>query len=337
MKPAIELSDLTLRMGGRTVLEGLCGSFESRALGLLGPNGAGKSTLINTLLGFHTPTSGAARVFGVDPCRHPDRARRLLGHMPESDAFIAQMSGVHFVRYMAELSGLPAREALERAHEVLFYVGLGEARYRRLGTYSIGMKQLIKLAQAIVHGPRLLFLDEPTNGLDPSARRRMIRLIGEIKERGETTLVISSHLLPDVERCCDEVVILHRGRMRSRAKLGEHCDPSRRLLELELSHDAEGYARELIALGCDCAAFVSPSGTTRLRVVQGEALEVRTLYRVAEKHGVLIRSLTRSCNSLEELFLEAVREPEESLECDGIELASVPERFSGAQGSDVAL
>ena len=130
--------------------------------------------------------------------------------MPERDSFIAKMSAVHFVRLMGELSGLPPEAALERAHEALFYVGLGEARYRRLETYSLGMKQLAKLAQAIVHGPKLIFLDEPTNGLDPPARLRMIKLIREIRDSGQANIVLSSHLLLDVEECCDEILILAR-------------------------------------------------------------------------------------------------------------------------------
>ncbi|MGH7419293.1 MAG: ABC transporter ATP-binding protein, partial [Candidatus Rokuibacteriota bacterium] len=207
MAPVIELHDLVVRLGGRTVLDGLNGALAGRAIGLLGPNGAGKSTLINTLLGFHEPASGAARIFGTD-VRQARSLRRQVGYMPENDAFIAHMSGVRFVRCMSELAGLPPEQALERAHEAFFYVGLGEARYRKLGTYSLGMKQLAKLAQAIAHGPKLLFLDEPTNGLDPPARRRMIRLIREIRDAGEMQILLSSHLLRDVEECCDEVIIL---------------------------------------------------------------------------------------------------------------------------------
>ncbi|MBC7925041.1 MAG: ABC transporter ATP-binding protein, partial [Bryobacteraceae bacterium] len=195
MAPVIELDNLQVRLGTRMILQGLTGSLKGRAIGLLGPNGAGKSTLINTLLGFHPPSAGTARIFGQDIRHHGRQLRRVIGYMPESDSFIAGMSAVRFVRMMAELSGLPPGEALERAHEAFYYVGLGEARYRDLGTYSLGMKQLAKLAQAIAHGPKLLFLDEPTNGLDPAARVRMIRLIREIRDNGHVHLMISSHLL----------------------------------------------------------------------------------------------------------------------------------------------
>src|SRR5882757_4269891 len=186
----IELDGLEVRLGGRTVLNGLTGELRGSAIGLLGPNGAGKSTLINTLLGFHEPARGTARVFGLDTRRERARIRQGIGYMPENDSFIGNMSGVRFVRYMAELAGLPRGEALERAHEALFYVGLGEVRYRKVSTYSLGMKQLIKLA-------------EPTNGLDPMARQRMIQVIKDIRKEGSIRLLISSHLLRDIDDTCD--------------------------------------------------------------------------------------------------------------------------------------
>ena len=169
--PVIELEGLEVRFGPRAVLQGLTGTLGGRCIGLLGPNGAGKTTLLHTLLGFHRPAAGTARLLGHDIRTEIGAVRALLGYMPENDAFIAGMPAVRFVRLMAELSGFPAREALERAHEALFYVGLGEARYRSMGTYSLGMKQLAKLAQALVHGPRLLLLDEPTNGARSAGAR----------------------------------------------------------------------------------------------------------------------------------------------------------------------
>src|SRR5215475_2092489 len=190
MKPIIELDNLRIYFGKRRILHDIKGALRGRCVGLLGPNGAGKTTLIHTLLGFHKPASGTARVLGRDIRTEIKEIRAYIGYMPERDAFIANQTCVHFVRLMAELSGLPSEAALERAHEALFYVGLGEARYRKLGTYSLGMKQLAKLAQAIVHGPKLIFLDEPTNGLDPPARLRMIRLIKEIRDSGHANIVL---------------------------------------------------------------------------------------------------------------------------------------------------
>src|SRR5437899_8678836 len=150
----ISLDNLSVNFGRRPILKNLHGQLRGRAIGLLGPNGAGKTTLIHTLLGFHPPSSGSARIFGQDITTDAKEIKSLVGYMPERDSYLAKMSCVHFVRLMAELSGLPSEAALERAHEALFYVGLGEARYRKLETYSLGMKQLAKLAQAIVHGPK---------------------------------------------------------------------------------------------------------------------------------------------------------------------------------------
>src|SRR5437870_9592258 len=168
--PVIDLDALAVKFGGRPILQDLRGDLRGRAIGLLGPNGAGKTTLIHTLLGFHPPSSGTARIFDRDIRGEANQIKSLIGYMPERDSFISKMSCVHFVRFMAELSGLPPGAALERAHEALFFVGLGEARYRNLETFSLGMKQLAKLAQAIVHGPKLIFLDEPNNGLDATVR-----------------------------------------------------------------------------------------------------------------------------------------------------------------------
>jgi len=189
----IALENLTVKYH-KPVLDNISAKVSGRCIGLLGPNGAGKTTLLNTLLGFNRPSSGSAKIFGYDVVKEKNKVHSLVGYMPERDAFIAGMSGVRFVRLMAELSGLNKRDALERAHEVFFYVGLGEARYRKTESYSLGMKQLAKLAQAIVHGPRLLFLDEPTNGLDPPARARMLNLIREVRDSGDTHIVMASHL-----------------------------------------------------------------------------------------------------------------------------------------------
>src|SRR5215813_7275807 len=221
MNPIIELDQLRIEFGKRRILHDIKGSLRGRCIGLLGPNGAGKTTLIHTLLGFHKPASGTARIFGRDLRTDIKEIRTHVGYMPERDAFISNQTCVHFVRLMAELSGLPSEAALERAHEALFYVGLGEARYRKLGTYSLGMRQLAKLAVAIVHGPRLVILDEPTNGLDPPGRLRMLRLVQDIRDTGEIRLIISSHLLRDIEECCDEVLILKDGAIATYCNLDE--------------------------------------------------------------------------------------------------------------------
>ena len=303
MPPVIELDGLEIRFGSRTILKQLKATLTGRSIGLLGPNGAGKSTLINALLGFHKPTSGTARIFGHDIRTHAREVRSLIGYMPENDAFISGMSGVRFVRLMAELSGLPKEHALERAHEAFFYVGLGEVRYRALGTYSLGMKQAAKLAQAIAHGPKLLFLDEPTNGLDPPARLRMIQLIQEIRDRGDLHLILSSHLLRDVEECCDEVLILKDGNIAAFCNLEEERRANRRFLELETRGEVNGnFIAAMEHLGCETAT----GAQGRLKLVLPDGLEVRQLYQVAAEQNVQIRRLNHKRDSLEDIFLKAM-------------------------------
>jgi ABC-2 type transport system ATP-binding protein len=305
-KPVIELQGLAVQFGGRPILKGLDATLTGRAIGLLGPNGAGKTTLLHTLLGFHPPSAGTARIFGRDIRSEAREIRALMGYMPENDSFIAGLSGVRFVRMMAELSGLPPKQALERAHEALFYVGLGEARYRPVGTYSLGMKQLAKLAQALAHGPRVLFLDEPTNGLDPPARERMLELIRDIRDTGEVHVVLSSHLLRDVEECCEEVLVLKDGRVAVYADLALERRANRRFLEVETQAatpgDDGGFAEAVERLGCELAL----SGRQRLKLVLPEGVEVRDLYRVAAERQVQIRRLDFKRDSLEDIFLKAM-------------------------------
>lgn len=327
MTPVIELENLSVRLGKRDILQSLTGSLKARTIGLLGPNGAGKSTLINTLLGFYPPATGTARVFGCDIRQDARRIRSMIGYMPENDSFLGHLSAVSFVRYMAELSGLPGEAALERAHEALFYVGLGEARYRKVSTYSLGMKQLVKLAQAIVHGPKLVILDEPTNGLDPPARQRMLRLIKEMKQSGDVHLILCSHLLRDVEETCEEVIILKKGRLVHSSNLEEERRLNRRFLELEVytsaagvlvsSNGASAHAATMVSeqpqaafvrgaegLGCECADL----GNGRIKMILGEGVEIRDIYRLAEEHTLQLRRLSHRRDSLEDIFLKAMRE-----------------------------
>ncbi len=298
----IELDDLEVRLGGRVVLDGLRGSLQGRAIGLLGPNGSGKSTLINTLLGFHPVSRGTARVFGHDIRRHSKQIRTLVGYMPENDAFISDMTGIRFVRYMAELAGVPPEQALERAHEAFFYVGLGEVRYRKLGTYSLGMKQMAKLAQAIAHGPKFLILDEPTNGLDPLARQRMIQLVREVRDAGEMTLLVSSHLLRDVEETCDEVLILKNGRVAGICNLAEERRSNRKFLEMETVGPLDDFVAAMREMGCECATY----GHGRVKVVMPENVEIRDMYALATRRAVQIRRMNHRRDSLEDIFLNAM-------------------------------
>jgi ABC-2 type transport system ATP-binding protein len=299
--PLVELQGLSVQFGSREILCSLKASLRGRAIGLLGPNGAGKSTLINTLLGFYQPSAGSARVFGHDIRTATGKIRGLVGYMPENDAFISKMTAVSFVQMMGELSGLPPAVALERAHEALFYVGLAEARYRQVGTYSLGMKQLAKLAQAIVHGPRFLILDEPTNGLDPSARQRMIRMVREIRDGQELRILLCSHLLRDVEDTCDEVLILKQGRIAHYSNLNEERRANQRFLELE-TYGANGdFTKAIERLGCECAITGN-----RMKMILADGIETRDVYRVAAEHDVRIRRLNFRRDTLEDIFLKAM-------------------------------
>jgi ABC-2 type transport system ATP-binding protein len=302
MKSVIELEQLSVTFGNRPILKSLNGALNGRAIGLLGPNGAGKTSLIHTLLGFHPPTSGTARIFGQDITKEAKQVRTTVGYMPESDSFIAKMSCVHFVRLMAELSGIPSKHALERAHEALFFVGLGEARYRPVDSYSLGMKQLAKLAQAIVHGPKLIILDEPTNGLDPPTRSRMISLIRQIRDGGRARILLSSHLLRDVEECCDEILVLKDGHIAANCNLEEERRANRKFIELETRGERKAFVEAIGGLGCEYAL----SGERRIKLIMNETIEISDLYRLAHEHSVQIRRLNFKRDSLEDIFLKAM-------------------------------
>ncbi|MBS1789596.1 MAG: ABC transporter ATP-binding protein [Acidobacteria bacterium] len=304
MTPVIELDNLRITFGKREILHNIKGELHGRCIGLLGPNGAGKTTLIHSLLGFHAPSAGTARIFGKDIRTEAKDIRTVIGYMPERDSFIANLTCVHFVRLMAELSGLPSEAALERAHEALFYVGLGEARYRQLGTYSLGMKQLAKLAQAIVHGPQLIFLDEPTNGLDPPARNRMLELIREVRDSGKASIVLSSHLLHDVEECCDEILILKDGHIAANCNLEEERRANKQFVELETRNGTQAFVDAVGRLGCEYAE----AGFQRLKLVMTNGMEVRDLYKIAAEQNVQIRRLNYKRDSLEDIFMKAMEQ-----------------------------
>ena len=306
MTPVIDLQNLRVKLGRREILQGIScrlgASGAGKAIGLLGPNGAGKSTLILTLLGFHKPSAGSAHILGLDCHTQSRDVKARVGYMPENEAFIADMTAVRFLRIMGELSGLPSRVALEKAHEVLFHVGLGEARYRQLGEYSLGMKQMAKLAQAILHGPELVILDEPTNGLDPAARARMLQLVREMKEQHGMSVVLCSHLLRDVEEVCDETVILKDGRIVHHANLEEERRANRRFVELEVAGDDTGFAAALREQGAEGIT----EGSGRWRIVLPPGVELDVLWRLVAREKLEVHRLTHRRDSLEEIFLKAV-------------------------------
>ena len=311
--PVAELNSVTVRYGRNEALRQVSIAFPGGAVGLLGPNGAGKSTLIKALLGLIAPDEGAMTVVGRDVRTAPLAIRARIGYMPESDAHIPGMNAVTFVAYCGELAGLPRADAMQRAHEVLYYVGLGEARYRNLETYSTGMKQRIKLAQAIVHDPDLLFLDEPTNGMDPKGRDEMLVLIRDLAHNKRVNLILSSHLLPDVEFTCDHVVVVDKGAVATAGPIAALKGTHGRVYELRVKGDQAGFIDVLKGEGLDChdtdedviRVFVPAAG-------QGEPSDVDPgaglLFRLAARERVQVRHLRPSVPTLEDVFARAVGE-----------------------------
>src|SRR6185503_4252996 len=252
MDAVVNLDGVTVIYGKNQALKNVTATFARGAVGLLGPNGAGKSTMLKALLGFVKPDKGTMSVLGLNVATSPLQIRTRVGYMPENDAHIPGMNAVSFVAYCGELSGLPRADAMQRAHEVLYYVGLGEARYRNIDTYSTGMKQRIKLAQALVHDPDLLFLDEPTNGMDPKGREEMLELIRDIAHNKGLSLILSSHLLPDVEYTCDYVVVMDKGAVATEGPIAGLKEHSGRVFELRVKGDTAAFVQVLRTAGLEC-------------------------------------------------------------------------------------
>ena len=305
MDAVVQLEGVTVIYGRNQALKNVTAKFARGAVGLLGPNGAGKSTMLKSLLGFVKPDQGRMTVLEMDVAQAPLAIRARIGYMPESDAHIPGMNAVTFVAYCGQLAGLPAVDAMQRAHEVLYYVGLGEARYRNVETYSTGMKQRIKLAQALVHDPDLLFLDEPTNGMDPKGRDEMLELVRDLGHNKGVSLILSSHLLPDVEYTCDHVVVMDKGQVATQGPIQELKGPAGRIYELRIKGDVPGFLEALARRGMD------PHGTDEdvMRVfVPSEAGDQRAIFRAAADFGVQVRHLRPSMPTLEDVFAKAVGE-----------------------------
>jgi len=298
--PVISLDGLTKSWGALRALDGLTTEFPGGAMGLLGPNGAGKTTLLKTLLGLTRSDSGRAEVLGLESSRHPIALRRRVGYMPETDAYIPGLSGVRFVAYAGELCGLPRRNALTRAHEVLHYVGLDEARYRKVEEYSQGMRQRARLAQALVADPELLFLDEPTSGMDPAGRREMLALVTDLAANHGKHLVLSTHLLPDVEEVCSFAVVLRRGGIAASGPLSELTGLVAGSFEARLVGDREGVIARLADVGL--AAEATDGDRIRIRGAETP----RPLFEAALACGAQVRELRPSAESLEDAFLRAL-------------------------------
>jgi len=298
----VELKDIRYSYGRVQALDGVTLNMSEGAVGLLGPNGAGKSTLLRILLGFLAPQAGEGRVLGYDIRHEQPEIRRRVGYMPEDDCLIPGMDAVTFTAYCGELSGMPRQEAIKRAHDVLFYVGLGESRYRSLETYSAGMKQRLRLAQAIVHDPKLLFLDEPTSNLDPQGRKEILELIKDISSRKDIQVLISSHILPDIESVCSDVIILNKGLLAAEGRISDLKQLSFQLYEVKIKGDGEGFIGKLKEMGCR----VDETEDRLLKIYMPAERKILDLFRAAEDEHVQLRHVVRSQTSLEDLFAKAV-------------------------------
>ncbi len=307
MHNLIQLESITRTFGAFTALHDITLALPPGRVGLLGPNGAGKSTLLKILMGLIPPSSGSGRVLeeslgGDRDSQGNWRLRRLIGFMPETDALVPGLSGIEYVALAGELYGMPRREAQRRAHEVLSYLELEEARYRRVEEYSMGMKQRVKLAQALVHDPPVLLLDEPTSGLDPAGRDAMLRLVRTLGTDHGKSVLLSTHLLADVEAVCERVVILAGGRICHQGLVRDLCERRQDRFRLRVQGDTAGFREGLLANGV--ALLADEDGDWRVAVPSGWAN--LSFFQLATTNRVVIRSLVRDDETLEELFLRTV-------------------------------
>ncbi|MEM9380893.1 MAG: ABC transporter ATP-binding protein [Planctomycetota bacterium] len=304
----VRLRGLVKHFGDVHALRGVDMDLPPGPVGLLGPNGAGKTTLIGLLLGLLEPTSGEASVAGLSPTTRAARVeiRKRVGYMPESDCLLPGMSGVELVATLGKLTGLSREDAMTRAHEVLDYVELEEARYRPLDGYSTGMKQRLKLAQALVHDPDLLLLDEPTNGLDPAGRRHMLSLVEDLGRRQGKNVLLCSHLLPDVERTCDHVVVIVKGRAVLQGSIAELTAADAKRVRVEVENDAPTFLDALAAAGMETSVTKEDGLVVTLPQGVDDADE---LCAVAAREGVVLGALEPVSATLEDVFLQAVHAP----------------------------
>jgi ABC-2 type transport system ATP-binding protein len=308
MEYLIDLEKVTRVFGSYQALCDVTLKLKPGRIGLLGPNGAGKSTLLKILMGLLPPSSGWGRVLDqtITPGGRKEadyELRRLIGFMPEADALVPGLSGVEYVALAGELYGLPRKQAQRRAHEVLTYLELEDARYRRLDEYSTGMKQRIKLAQAIVHDPPVLMLDEPTSGLDPAGRDAMLRLLLELGREFGKSMILSTHLLADVETVCEQVVILMNGQVRGQGRVAELCARRQDRYRLQVHGNGDAFLDELRREGVD---ILPNNGRGELRVSVPPGWNTRTFFLTAERMGAILRAVVRDDETLEELFLRTV-------------------------------
>jgi ABC-2 type transport system ATP-binding protein len=304
----LEFADVHKRYGQHHALQGLTLSVPRGAVGLLGPNGAGKSTLMKVLLGL-LPFEGAASVLGHDVRAQPTKIRSLVGYMPERDSHLIGMTAVEQCAYAGELSGLPRTDAMQRAHMVLEFIGLGDKRYQRIDGYSTGQKQRVKLAAALVHDPKLLLLDEPTNGLDPQGRDEMLALVQSLPARTGCSIVLSSHLLHDVERVCERAILLNEGRIVYSGSIAAlRADGQKNIYELRVKDGDERLEAALTKRGL----AVEREGTLLLVNMGDDARPTETLFALAAGEGLQVRHLSPRKLTLESAFVRVVAEAKAS-------------------------
>jgi ABC-2 type transport system ATP-binding protein len=303
LRMLFQLQDVTKTYGRVTALRNLSVEVPKGAVGLLGPNGSGKTTMIRTLLGLIRIDAGRGQVLGLDIRKQRLDIRQVVGLVPEDECLFPVVQGVEFVAYAGELAGMGHKDAMQRAHEVLDYVGLREERYRRVESYSTGMKQRIKIAAAIVHDPRLLILDEPTNGMDPAGREEILELARDLSRNKGMSLLFSSHLLPDVEAVCDYVVVLDRGRLKAHDYLAKLKEARQQLYEVRVKADQDQFARRLGEAGC----VAEPHEDLLVVAVPAEQTQA-VFWETAAASGHQIRYLRPRRNTLEEIFQKAVAE-----------------------------
>jgi ABC-2 type transport system ATP-binding protein len=301
----IELSKISRSFGTTQALSDVNLKLEIGRIGLLGPNGAGKSTLMKILLGLLPPSSGTGRVLDHDLATAGVELRRTIGYMPEADALVPGMQGAEYVALAGELYGMARKQALRRAHEVLTYLDLGDARYRKLEEYSTGMKQRLKLAQALVHDPPALLLDEPTSGMDPAGRESMLDLLLTLGKEHKKAILLSTHLLGDIDKVCDAVVILHQGRILCQGPVQQLCQRRHDRYKLQIEGDPNGFLDDLRLEG---VKVLHDNGRGEYRVQVPHRWTSQAFFKLAQVHEVIVRGLQADDEDLEELFHRVIEE-----------------------------
>jgi ABC-2 type transport system ATP-binding protein len=313
----IELEGVEKRYGELRALKNVSLKLEAGRIGLLGPNGAGKSTLLKTLLGLVTPDHGSVKVFDRDVAREPFEVRARIGYMPEGDSVIPELTALQFTALAGELCGLPSSEAVGRAHQVLHYVGLGEARYRKLGGFSTGMRQRARLAQALVGDPKLLLLDEPTSGLDPRGRDEMLALILDIPARTGASVMLSTHILPDVEKTCDQVVVVAGGEVLYAGALAPLVTAEEGVFEVRGKGEPDGLKTALELGGC----VVTRDGSAlEVRVPRGK--DAGFVLELAVAANQQVRHVAPLTKTLERAFMQTLEKAGKSTAEGGSAAAS---------------